>query len=121
MKRKEPKERERYRKMTETILQVPYGTRDVLPGEAAARRQMEDKICSLFALWGYDEVATPTFEYLDTFAGMGQPGAGAFKFFDRKDNILMLRTDMTTPIARMVATRMRKDESVKRLSYRAQV
>ena len=75
--------------MTETILQVPYGTRDVLPGEAAARRQMEDKICSLFALWGYDEVATPTFEYLDTFAGMGQPGAGAFKFFDRKDNILM--------------------------------
>ena len=33
----------------------------------------------------------------------------------------MLRTDMTTPIARMVATRMRKDESVKRLSYRAQL
>ena len=75
--------------MADTILQVPYGTRDVLPGEAAARRQMEDKICSLFNLWGYDEVATPTFEYLDTFAGMGQPGAGAFKFFDRKDNILM--------------------------------
>ena len=107
--------------MADTILQVPYGTRDVLPGEAAVRRQMEDKICSLFSLWGYDEVATPTFEYLDTFAGMGQPGAGAFKFFDRKDNILMLRTDMTTPIARMVATRMRKDESVKRLSYRAQL
>ena len=48
--------------MADTILQVPYGTRDVLPGEAAARRQMEDKICSLFSLWGYDEVATPTFE-----------------------------------------------------------
>jgi ATP phosphoribosyltransferase regulatory subunit len=107
--------------MTDTLLQVPYGTRDVLPGEAAARRQMEDKICSLFTLWGYDEVATPTFEYLDTFAGMGQPGAGAFKFFDRKDNILMLRTDMTTPIARMVATRMRKDTGVKRLFYRAQL
>lgn len=107
--------------MTDTLLQVPYGTRDVLPGEAAARRQMEDKICGLFALWGYDEVTTPTFEYLDTFAGMGQPGAGAFKFFDRKDNILMLRTDMTTPIARMVATRMRKDKGVKRLFYRAQL
>ena len=107
--------------MTDTLLQVPYGTRDVLPGEAAARRQMEDKICGLFTLWGYDEVATPTFEYLDTFAGMGQPGAGSFKFFDRKDNILMLRTDMTTPIARMVATRMRKVKGVKRLSYRAQL
>ena len=107
--------------MTDTLLQVPYGTRDVLPGETAVRRQMEDKICSLFTLWGYDEVATPTFEYLDTFVGMGQPGAGAFKFFDRKDKILMLRTDMTTPIARMVATRMRKDTGVKRLSYRAQL
>lgn len=107
--------------MSDTLLQVPYGTRDVLPGEAAARRQMEEKICSLFALWGYDQVATPTFEYLDTFAGMGQPDVGAFKFFDRKNNILMLRTDMTTPIARLVATRMRKDKGVKRLSYRAQL
>ena len=107
--------------MADTILQVPYGTRDVLPGEAAARRQMEDRICSLFSLWGYDEVATPTFEYLDTFAGTGQPEAGAFKFFDRKDSILMLRTDMTAPIARLVATRMRKDKGVKRLSYRAQL
>ena len=107
--------------MAETILQVPYGTRDVLPGEAAARRRMEDKIVRLFAQWGYDEVATPTFEYLDTFSGTGQSAAGAFKFFDRQDRILMLRTDMTTPIARMVATRMRKDTGVKRLSYRAQL
>ena len=67
--------------MSDSILQVPYGTRDVLPGEAAARRQMEDRICSLFARWGYDEVATPTFEYLDTFAGSGQADEGAFKFF----------------------------------------
>ncbi len=107
--------------MSETILQVPYGTRDVLPGEAAARRQMEDNICGLFARWGYDEVATPTFEYLDTFSGSGQTDEGAFKFFDRKGSILMLRTDMTTPIARMVSTRMRKDTGVKRLSYRAQL
>ena len=76
--------------MADALLQVPYGTRDVLPGEAAARRQMEDKICSLFALWGYDEVATPTFEYMDTFSVTGQSVAGAFKFFDRKDSILML-------------------------------
>ena len=103
------------------ILQVPYGTKDVLPGEAAARRQMEDKICGLFSRWGYDEVATPTFEYLETFAGTGQSSAGAFTFFDRKGSILMLRTDMTMPIARMVATRMRKDKGVKRLSYRAQL
>ena len=66
--------------MADAILQVPYGTRDVLPGEAAARRQMEDKICSLFALWGYDEVATPTFEYLDTFAVWDSPVPARLSF-----------------------------------------
>ena len=47
-------------------LQVPYGTRDVLPGEAGARRIIENKLASTFKAWGYDEVVTPTFEYLDT-------------------------------------------------------
>ena len=43
-------------------LQVPYGTRDVLPGEAGARRIIENKLASTFKAWGYDEVVTPTFE-----------------------------------------------------------
>ena len=53
-------------------LQVPYGTRDVLPGEAGARRIIENKLASTFKAWGYDEVVTPTFEYLDTFAAAGR-------------------------------------------------
>ena len=35
-------------------LQVPYGTRDVLPGEAGARRIIENKLASTFKAWGYD-------------------------------------------------------------------
>lgn len=107
--------------MSDVILQVPYGTRDILPREAVLRRRLEEKICGLFADWGYDEVATPTFEYPETFVGMGQVDAGAFKLFDHNGNILMLRTDMTAPIARMVATRMRKDKGTRRLAYRAQL
>ena len=87
-------------------LQVPYGTRDVLPGEAGARRIIENKLASTFKAWGYDEVVTPTFEYLDTFAAAGQLSDSSFKFFDRRNNILLLRSDMTTPLARLVATRL---------------
>ena len=48
--------------MTENkILQIPYGTRDVLHGEARAKRVVEDKIAANFLAWGYDEVETPTF------------------------------------------------------------
>lgn len=61
-------------------LQVPYGTRDVLPGEAGARRIIENKLASTFKAWGYDEVVTPTFEYLDTFAAAGQLSDSSFKF-----------------------------------------
>ena len=62
-------------------LQVPYGTRDVLPGEAGARRIIENKLASTFKAWGSDEVVTPTFEYLDTFAAAGQLSDSSFKFF----------------------------------------
>ena len=62
-------------------LQVPYGTRDVLPGEAGARRIIENKLASTFKAWGYDEVVTPTFEYLDTFAAAGQLSDSSFFFF----------------------------------------
>ncbi|HAY60651.1 MAG: ATP phosphoribosyltransferase regulatory subunit [Acidaminococcaceae bacterium] len=105
--------------MSDKILKVPYGTRDILPGEGAVRRGLEDRIGRLFDAWGYDEVDTPTFEYLDTFSNAETPDLTAFKFLDRHGHSLMLRTDMTTPIARMVATRFRRDTGVKRLSYRS--
>lgn len=100
-------------------LQVPYGTRDVLPGEAGARRIIENKLAATFKAWGYDEVITPTFEYLDTFDAAGQLSDSSFKFFDRRNNILLLRSDMTTPLARLVATRLNEGPAVKRLFYLA--
>lgn len=100
-------------------LQVPYGTRDILPGEAGARRIIESKIAATFKAWGYDEVITPAFEYLDTFETAGQTSDTSFKLFDRRNNILVLRSDMTTPLARLVATRLNDGPAVKRLFYLA--
>jgi len=93
----------------------------LLPGEAAARRKIAGRVGRLFHAWGYSEVQTPTFEYLDTFKSCGQVSGSNFKFFDRNNNILMLRTELTAPIARLVATRMQGDASVKRLAYRSRV
>jgi ATP phosphoribosyltransferase involved in histidine biosynthesis len=57
--------------------------------------------------WGYDEVATPTFEYLDTFAiGNGGISDESMKFLDRNNRTLVLRSDMTTPLARMILWRL---------------
>jgi ATP phosphoribosyltransferase regulatory subunit len=104
------------------VLQVPYGTKDLLPGEAGAKRKMEDRLAANFTQWGYAEVQTPTFEYLDTFA-LGGSGITeeSMKFLDRNNKTLVLRSDMTTPLARMVATRMGDEETIKRLFYVANI
>ena len=103
--------------MTNKVYQVPYGTKDILPGEMKTRRGIENAIINIFDKWGYDEVKTPDFEYVDTFGAAG--AKGDFRFFDRSNNLLVLRNDMTAPIARLTATRLQGGEKIKRLCYLA--
>lgn len=103
--------------MTNKVYQVPYGTKDILPGEMKARRKVENAIINVFDKWGYDEVKTPDFEYVETFGSTGDESK--FRFFDRENKLLMLRTDMTSPIARLAATRLQDGEKIKRLCYLA--
>ena len=95
--------------MTNKVYQVPYGTKDILPGEMKTRRGIENAIINVFDKWGYDEVKTPDFEYVDTFGAAG--AKGDFRFFDRSNNLLALRNDMTAPIARLTATRLQGGEN----------
>lgn len=103
----------------EFVPQIPYGTRDFLPREARRKRAIENSLAGLFCRWGYDEVVTPTFEYLETLAvgAVTDMSRSMFKFFDRDNAILALRTDMTTPMARVAATRLCQDSQPLRLFY----
>lgn len=103
----------------ELILEIPYGTRDFLPSEAAEKRAIEAALAGLFTQWGYEEVVTPTIEYLDTLT-MGNGRAlepHMFKFFDKNNRTLALRHEMTTPIARVVASRLQDAVLPLKLSY----
>jgi ATP phosphoribosyltransferase regulatory subunit len=90
---------------------IPSGTRDVLPDEMRELRAMTDRIHAVFEQAGYGEVYTPALEYEDTFTREDrQPAAAwanrpAYRVFDEHGNVLVLRPDMTIPIARLVATR----------------
>ena len=101
------------------VPQIPYGTRDLLPREAKQKRIVEGSLAELFSHWGYDEVVTPTFEYMETLAvGTGSNiQEHVFKFFDKNNRILALRPDMTTPIARVAATRLKETPLPLRLFY----
>ena len=100
-------------------LGIPYGTRDFLPAEAREKRAIESLLAEGFARWGYDEIVTPAFEFLDTLTlGNGRRIEPCmFKFFDRQNRTLALRHEMTTPIARVVASRMRDAATPLKLFY----
>ncbi len=101
------------------VLEIPYGTRDFLPQEAAEKRAIEARIARQFKLWGYDEVVTPTIEFLDTLT-MGNGSnlePQMFKLFDKQNRTMALRHEMTTPIARVVASRLGEEWLPHKLSY----
>lgn len=88
------------------IFQKPAGVKDFLPPLVRKKRQIERAIYDVFKKWGYEEIIAPSFEYLETFLSSNSPGFSEkiFKFFDRQGRVLALRSDVTTSIARMVAT-----------------
>ena len=100
------------------ITPIPTGTRDVLPAEAAEIRRLEASVREICASFGYGEVMTPTLELESTLETAGEARfRRSFRLFDERGDVLMLRPEMTTPIARLVATRMEDREPPYRLCY----
>ncbi|SHK29081.1 ATP phosphoribosyltransferase regulatory subunit [Desulforamulus aeronauticus] len=97
------------------------GVRDVLPAEAHLMRSLKDQFASLVEGWGYQEVVTPTFEYMENLASEEIQEDKFFKFLDRQGHLMALRPDMTRPMARLVATRMKGITPPLRLFYLANV
>ena len=98
------------------IDRIPSGTRDVLPDEMRELRAMTDRIRGVFERAGYGEVYTPALEYERTL-NIGTQAA--YRMFDEHGNVLVLRSDMTIPIARLVATRYANAEPPLRFCYLA--
>ncbi|MFL5824735.1 MAG: ATP phosphoribosyltransferase regulatory subunit [Solirubrobacteraceae bacterium] len=106
------------------VERIPSGTRDVLPDEMRELRAMTDRIRSVFEQAGYGEVYTPALEYEGTFArsalrddSAGWASRPAYRLVDEHGSVLVLRSDMTIPIARLVATRYTHSEPPLRFSY----
>ena len=100
------------------VERIPSGTRDVLPDEMAELRAMTDRIRAVFSAAGFGEVYTPALEYEQTFTRANISGARpAYRVFDEHGTALVLRPDMTVPIARLVATRYANAHPPLRFSY----
>jgi len=99
---------------------IPPGTRDILPDEMRELRRLHLAMIEVFEARGYGEVATPAIEYDEVLArGDGRTADSAYRFFDERGDLLALRSDMTVPIARLVASRYPGAELPLRFCYLA--
>ncbi len=87
---------------------LPCGVRDLFLENAAKLSKLMAIWRQLFEGWAYTEVIPPTYEHYDVL----KAGSDAdfekriFRVLDREGNILALRPDITTQVARIVGTKL---------------
>lgn len=95
------------------------GVRDILPAELKQRRAIYQTIRNIFEANAYREVITPTLESLELYAGIEGlvDKSEMFKVVDDQGQILVLRPDLTMPIARLAASRFQDSPRPLKFSY----
>lgn len=104
------------------LFEKPLGMRDTFPKIYEKLEVVRETGRSFLRERGYEFIKTPTVEYYDT---VGKASAitdsSLFKLVDSQGNTLVLRPDMTTPIARVATSKLLKEKIPQRLAYFANV
>ena len=104
------------------MFEKPLGMRDTLPVLNEAMDQVRTSIGNEMKRWGFQFIETPTLEYYET---VGNASAildqQLFKLLDQQGHTLVLRPDMTAPIARVAASKLFNEQVPLRLAYSANV
>lgn len=102
---------------------IPEGMRDILFDECAKKIEMQNVLRKIYKGRGYSEVISPTLEFYDVFNLENQPieQEKMYKLFDNQGRIMVLRPDMTTPIARIVSTKIKKMNYPLKLCYTSNI
>lgn len=105
--------------MKDSLLHTPEGVRDIYGDEYRKKEWIEDKINDVLRRHCFSDIQTPTFEFYDIFNR--EKGSAIskdmYKFFDRDNNTLVLRPDMTPSIARCVSKYFSEKDMPLRLGY----
>src|SRR5262249_10026306 len=109
--------------MSSPLSKIPSGVQYIFDEQARLRRWIERELMAVFEGWSYSEIILPIFDYADLFAlGMGKEQAElTYRFTGRDGKLLALRPEMTSLVARTVATRFQNKPRPIRLCYSGEV
>src|SRR5437763_1044083 len=89
------------------MFEKPLGMRDTLPELFEKKHYVRSIIEQAIKVWGYQFMDTPTLEYYETVgAASAIPDPQLFKLLDKDGHTLVLRPEMTAPIARVAASKL---------------
>ncbi len=102
---------------------IPRGVQCYFGEEVNRRRKAEAVLAGIMKNWGFEEIILPFFDFLEDFTyGLGsQLGDRVYRFLDKDGSLLALRPDLTTLVAKTVATRMTEHPLPVKLFYSGEV
>ncbi|MBO1513969.1 ATP phosphoribosyltransferase regulatory subunit [Metabacillus bambusae] len=104
------------------MFEKPLGMVDTLPNLYEVKKKTRHSMTNVIEQWGFQFIETPTLEYYET---VGVQSAildqQLFKLLDQQGHTLVLRPDMTAPIARVAASKLYNHLYPLRLAYSANV
>ncbi|NQX69616.1 ATP phosphoribosyltransferase regulatory subunit [Paenibacillus alba] len=104
------------------VFEKPLGVKDYLPEAVTKLRNIEYRVLACMERWGYNQIITPTLEYYDTVGvASSTEDKKLFKLLDRKGKTLVLRSELTAPIARVASSLLKEHAFPLRLSYHSNV
>jgi len=107
----------------DALTQIPLGTQVLFGEKARLKRSVESVVTRVFEGWSYEEMIPPIFDYMHVFErGIGaELGKKVYRFLDREGNVLALRPEFTSLVAKTVASRMSQAPKPIRLYYSGEV
>ena len=98
---------------------IPEGTRDLIFAEAELYDSIASTFAKIYSASGFKKIDTPTVENYDLIESVNRSinQENLYKLNDNTGHLLVIRPDNTTPIARVVATKLRSAELPLKIYY----
>src|SRR5690606_34852570 len=104
------------------MFEKPLGMRDDFPSIVKRKSKLSAAGIKIMEQYGYEMLQTPSLEYYETIGKISAiPDSQLFKLLDSQGHTLVLRPDMTAPIARVAASKLLNEQVPIRLAYSANV
>lgn len=102
------------------LVEAPPGAQCFVGDEVRRRRAIEARVLGVFEGWDYEEIIPPLFDYAESFASEAL-SPRTYSFVGRDGNLLALRPDFTSLIAKVAAGRLADRPAPLRLYYSGEV